>query len=78
MVYPFVGLCTHWGKLTMDTDSCEHFTELVIDNRGIYWVPEMRSRVTGEEAAILVRRGVRVYLGAYLDPDVREETYGAF
>ncbi len=38
----------------------------------------MRTRVTGEEAKVLVRNGVKVYLAAYVDPDVREEVYGAF
>jgi len=50
----------------------------VIEDGSFYWSPELRTRVTGEEARLLVRRGVKVYLGAYVDPDVREEIYGAF
>ncbi|MFP3309590.1 MAG: hypothetical protein RXO27_02170 [Acidilobus sp.] len=78
VVYPFVGLCTAWGKITMDDDSCEKHTELKLDPKSFYWVPELRTRVTGEEAQLLVKNGVKVYVAAYVDPDVREEIYGAF
>lgn len=78
MLYPFVGLCVAWGRITAEDDGCDRFTPVTIDNASFYWVPEMRTRVTGEEARLLVKRGVRVYLAAYVDPDVREEVYGAF
>ncbi|MGC9071745.1 MAG: hypothetical protein ACP5HK_03500 [Acidilobus sp.] len=78
VLYPFVGLCSLWGKLTTEDDGCERFRPLTIDDGSFYWVPEFRTRVTGEEAKTLVRRGVRVYVAAYVDPDVREEVYGAF
>lgn len=78
MLYPFVGLCVAWGRITAEDDGCDRFTPVTIENGSFYWVPEMRTRVTGEEARLLVKRGVRVYLAAYVDPDVREEVYGAF
>ena len=78
VVYPFVGFCVLWGKLTAVDDGCGGFRPVEVDSSGFYWVPELRSRVPGDEAAILVRRGVKVYLGAYVDPDVRDEIYGAF
>jgi len=78
VVYPFIGLCTLWGRLTADDDSCDRFRPIAIEDGSFYWSPELRTRVTGEEARLLVRRGVKVYLGAYVDPDVREEIYGAF
>lgn len=78
MVYPFVGLCTLYGRLTMDDDGCDRHKDLTIEPNSFYWVPEFRTRVTSEEASALVKQGIKVYAAAYVDPDVREEIYGAF
>ncbi len=78
MLYPFVGLCVVWGKITVEDDGCDRFRPVTLEDGSFYWVPEMRTRVTGEEARLLVKKGVRVYMAAYVDPDVREEVYGAF
>ncbi|PMP60895.1 MAG: hypothetical protein C0172_00450 [Caldisphaera sp.] len=78
VVYPFIGLCVKHGKLTGDDDSCDYFMEIQVNSQDFYWVPEIRSRVFGEEAKLLKREGFKIYLGAYVDPDVREEIYGGF
>ncbi|AFZ70141.1 hypothetical protein Calag_0365 [Caldisphaera lagunensis DSM 15908] len=76
--YPFIGLCIKLGKLTVDDDTCSFFEEVNIKSNEFYWIPEMKTRVFGDEAKIFLKNGYRVFLGAYVDPDVREEIYGSF
>ncbi|MEB2793148.1 MAG: hypothetical protein G5Z42_07730 [Caldisphaeraceae archaeon] len=78
VLYPYIGLCVKHGKITTEDDTCEYFTEIKVDKNTFYWIPEIRTRVYGEEANVFINKGYKVYVGAYVDPDVRDEIYGAF
>ncbi len=76
--YPYVGLCTLRGVMTLDEDSCPHWTPLKIREGEFYWCSTCKTRITGSEVAEHLRRGHRVHRGAYIEPDIREELYSVF
>ncbi len=76
--WPFVGYCVLHGKMTLDEDGCEDWEPIEFRDNEFYWCSTCKTRVTGEEARVLVRRGHRVHVGAYLEPDIREELYSVF
>lgn len=77
-LYPYVGLCTLHGRMTLDEDSCPRWEPVRIRGGTLYWCSTCRTRVTGEEAERLLRQGHRIHEGAYLEPDIREELYSVF
>ena len=44
----------------------------------LYWCDTCKTRISREEAVDHLARGDAVYVGAYMDPDVREELYDSF
>lgn len=77
--YPYIGYCTLHGKMTFDDYSCPSYKPLRINGSPrLYWCQTCKTRLTPEEAREHIARGDRVYLGAYIDPDVREEIYDSF
>ncbi len=76
--YPYVGMCMFHRKITLEDDSCENWEPVEIREGEFYWCSTCKTRVTWEEARELVRKGHRIHLGAYLEPDIREEIYSVF
>jgi len=76
--YPFIGLCTLHNRFTLDNDACEDWKPLKINEGRFYWCSTCKTRITGEEAKVLLAKGNRVHRGAYIDPDIREELYSVF
>ncbi|MEB3779762.1 MAG: hypothetical protein GSR85_05985 [Desulfurococcales archaeon] len=75
--YSYVGYCTIHNKLTFEDDSCSDYEPIRIDGRRFYWCVTCKTRLYMDEARIHMARGHRVYIGAYVDPDVRDEIYEA-
>lgn len=75
--FPFIGLCALWGRLTFEDDSCGEFRRLSLEGE-LFWCATCKTRLSREEARRHAEMLHRVYLGAYIDPDVREEIYDAF
>lgn len=78
--YQYIGLCRLHGTMTFDDYSCPSYTPLRPKENGrvFYWCATCKTRVTAEEAVEHIARGDKVYISAYVDPDVREEIYDAF
>ncbi len=76
--YPYIGYCEKHNKMTFDTDSCDNFEPIKVKPGELYWCSTCKTRVTGEEAKVLVRFGHRIHRNAYVDPDIKEELYSVF
>jgi len=64
-------------KLTLEDDSCMMYRRIETDGYRFYWCASCKTRLYADEAGDHLARGHRVYIGAYVDPDVRDEIYEA-
>jgi len=76
--YPYVGLCTVRGRMTVDEDSCGKWAPIEIRDEEFYWCATCKTRLIGVEAREHLARGHRVHVAAYLEKDIREELYSVF
>ncbi len=79
ILYPYIGFCNIHSTLTFDDHHCDKYEPIKINGRAqLYWCQTCRTRLSPEEAKAHIARGDRVYIGGYIDPDVREEIYDSF
>lgn len=76
--YTYAGYCTLHGRVTVEDDSCSMYSPISLDGSSFYWCSSCKTRVSFEEAWAHASQGHRLYLGAFVERDVREEIYDAF
>lgn len=76
--YSYAGYCILLRKVTLEDDSCSMHSPLRLKRNQFYWCSSCKTRVSSEEAGAHASQGHKLYLGAYVEKDVREEIYDAF
>ncbi|MDM7275302.1 MAG: hypothetical protein P3X22_004170 [Thermoprotei archaeon] len=73
--FPFVGYCTLWGITTFEDYYCSSYKLTSVDRERFYWCATCKIRLNREEAVSHWIMKHRVFRGAYVEPDIREEIY---